>query len=339
MLLKVGELARRTGLTVRALHHYDSIGLLTPSVRSDSGYRLYNQADVAQLYRIRALQRLGFGLAEIGAMLTGTGPALPGLIDRQIAALDAQIAQASALRARLESLQQRLVAGQEPTLVEWLNTLELMTMYDKYLTTQQADTLRQRRAELGEQYDATARALTDQIRALIASKVPPQAPEAQTVAQQWMAHTQTLVRGDENLLIKLDAMHRNEPVLQAQSGIDAAVMEYVGQAITEARMPIYAKYFNDQELERLRGNFRRHMAEWPGLVADVRRVMDSGLKPEHPEAHALAVRWQALSHATFGTGDPLMRDKFAQAMRNEPSLLRNTGIDRQMLDFIIAAQG
>lgn len=40
MLLKVGELAKRTGLTVRTLHHYDSIGLLHPSARSDAGYRL-----------------------------------------------------------------------------------------------------------------------------------------------------------------------------------------------------------------------------------------------------------------------------------------------------------
>ena len=52
MRLKVGELARRTGLTVRTLHHYDEIGLLAPSQRSDSGYRLYSQADVQRLHAI-----------------------------------------------------------------------------------------------------------------------------------------------------------------------------------------------------------------------------------------------------------------------------------------------
>ena len=41
MLLKIGELAKRTGLTVRALHHYDAIGLLSPSARPDAGYRLF----------------------------------------------------------------------------------------------------------------------------------------------------------------------------------------------------------------------------------------------------------------------------------------------------------
>jgi DNA-binding transcriptional MerR regulator len=47
--MRVGEVARATGLTVRALHHYDEIGLLVPSGRSDAGYRLYGEADVERL--------------------------------------------------------------------------------------------------------------------------------------------------------------------------------------------------------------------------------------------------------------------------------------------------
>jgi DNA-binding transcriptional MerR regulator len=70
MLLKIGELAKRTGLTVRALHHYDAIGLLSPSARSDAGYRLYNEADIARLHRILALRRFGLALADIGTTLT-----------------------------------------------------------------------------------------------------------------------------------------------------------------------------------------------------------------------------------------------------------------------------
>ena len=57
---KVGALAELTGLTVRALHHYDHIGLLRPSDRSSSGHRLYTGDDVARLYRICLLRRLGF---------------------------------------------------------------------------------------------------------------------------------------------------------------------------------------------------------------------------------------------------------------------------------------
>ena len=66
---KVGELARRTGLTVRTLHHYDAVGLLSPSGRTGSahgsGHRQYTAADVARLQQVLSLKQLGFGLEQI----------------------------------------------------------------------------------------------------------------------------------------------------------------------------------------------------------------------------------------------------------------------------------
>lgn len=70
---KVGDLAGATGLTVRALHHYDELGLLVPCERTGSGHRLYAEEDVRRLYRILALRRLGFPLDEIASLL-GRGP-------------------------------------------------------------------------------------------------------------------------------------------------------------------------------------------------------------------------------------------------------------------------
>jgi DNA-binding transcriptional MerR regulator len=70
---RIGEVAAATGLTVRTLHHYDEIGLLAASGRSDSGYRLYSDADVRRLYRIVAFRRLGFALGDIGPLLDRDG--------------------------------------------------------------------------------------------------------------------------------------------------------------------------------------------------------------------------------------------------------------------------
>ena len=67
--MKVGELAKRTGLTVRTLHHYDEIGLLRPSRRSEAGYRLYEHGDLERLQRILAYRGLGIGLDKIAAIL------------------------------------------------------------------------------------------------------------------------------------------------------------------------------------------------------------------------------------------------------------------------------
>ena len=68
---KIGELAKRTGLTVRTLHHYDEIGLLSPAERSDGGHRVYDEAAVQRLYRIVSLRSLGFPLDAIADALDG----------------------------------------------------------------------------------------------------------------------------------------------------------------------------------------------------------------------------------------------------------------------------
>ena len=54
---KVGSLASATGLTVRTLHHYDHIGLVSPSGRTPSGHRLYEESDVRRLYQVLALRQ------------------------------------------------------------------------------------------------------------------------------------------------------------------------------------------------------------------------------------------------------------------------------------------
>jgi MerR family copper efflux transcriptional regulator len=68
-LLKVGDLARRTGKSTRAIHLYEELGLLTPAVRSKGGFRLYPSRAVERLEWIQKLQDMGFSLTEIKAFL------------------------------------------------------------------------------------------------------------------------------------------------------------------------------------------------------------------------------------------------------------------------------
>src|SRR5579875_1270542 len=91
MLLKVGELAKHAGLTVRTLHHYDTIGLLRPAARSQAGYRLYDRADVARLHGIQALRRMGLSLSDIADLLDNETASPPAIIARQPAALEQEI--------------------------------------------------------------------------------------------------------------------------------------------------------------------------------------------------------------------------------------------------------
>nr|WP_206314183.1 MerR family transcriptional regulator [Streptomyces coryli] len=67
--MTVGRVAELAGVTVRALHHYDEIGLVRPSARTAAGYRAYSAADVERLREVLGYRRLGFGLREIADLV------------------------------------------------------------------------------------------------------------------------------------------------------------------------------------------------------------------------------------------------------------------------------
>ena len=69
MSLTDGELAKLTGITVRALHHYDELRLVVPSERTEAGYRKYTDEDVLRLQEVLVFRELGLPLAEIAAVL------------------------------------------------------------------------------------------------------------------------------------------------------------------------------------------------------------------------------------------------------------------------------
>jgi DNA-binding transcriptional MerR regulator len=70
MATTVGEVARLAGVSVRTLHHYDETGLLIPSERSEAGYRLYSDDDLARLQQVLFYRELGFGLDEIRDLMS-----------------------------------------------------------------------------------------------------------------------------------------------------------------------------------------------------------------------------------------------------------------------------
>jgi MerR family transcriptional regulator, thiopeptide resistance regulator len=127
---KVGALAELTGLTVRALHHYDHIGLLKPSHRSPSGHRLYDGDDVAHLYRICLLRRLGFALPRIGEVLDDPQWQLRDAVARHLDDTRRRVAVATSLQSRLSTMAASLAASNDPSTEELFTTIEEMTMLD-----------------------------------------------------------------------------------------------------------------------------------------------------------------------------------------------------------------
>ena len=119
----MGELAEATGLTVRTLHYYEQIGLLTPSGRSPAGHRLYDADDEARLYRISLLRRLGMHLAEVQRALDDPAWDLTSALQAHLAALDARLDATARLRSKVAGA---LAAGGTDllTVLEDMTTLE-----------------------------------------------------------------------------------------------------------------------------------------------------------------------------------------------------------------------
>lgn len=111
----VGQAARLGGVTVRALHHYEQIGLLVPSERSGSGYRLYRPADLDRLTRILYYRELGFALDDIATLLADAADpaALEAHLDRQHLLLSERLARLQAMVAALEKEREATTMGFE----------------------------------------------------------------------------------------------------------------------------------------------------------------------------------------------------------------------------------
>ncbi len=117
-VLTIGEAAEQTGLTRKAIRLYEHRALLPPAQRSDAGYRLYSQHDVAVLTFIRRARALDLHLDEIGDILDlqrgGTQPCghVLAVLDVRIAEIDRTLADLSELRRSLEAARETAEAGE-----------------------------------------------------------------------------------------------------------------------------------------------------------------------------------------------------------------------------------
>jgi DNA-binding transcriptional MerR regulator len=324
-LLKVGELAKRSGLTVRTLHHYDEIGLLKPSGRSESGYRLYDRADVARLHAVQALRRLGLPLADISNLLAGDGASLPAIVERQMQSLDEEIAQATELRARLVLLQGAMASGHSPEMNDWLDTLALMSAYGKYFPADELKTILQNL----KRTEAEWKPLAVAVRAEMDKGTPAEAIEVQPLARQWMDLSMRWMDNDMDRLLRWGQMYREEATAQGRHGIDLELIDYIGRAI-KVRLDLIHKYVSPEELKRMDKTLG---LEWKALAADVLQVMRQGLPPDSEAARALALRWDDLMDR-MSARDPVLRAKLMAAHRNEPMLARGAVLDLAQREFI-----
>jgi DNA-binding transcriptional MerR regulator len=193
---RVGQFAALTGVSIRTLHHYDRIGLLRPSDRSEAGYRLYSAEDLLTLQQILTLRYLGFGLRQIGELLRRPDFDLLASLRIQRGALRDRIGELERIEASLNGLlAQRLACGQwnwelvrEASANVQTGLNQKGDQMNDYYTPEE---IKQQFAELAAGVPrAELQAAERQWRDLLADvhanlDLPPESPQAQELAARW----------------------------------------------------------------------------------------------------------------------------------------------------------
>ncbi len=237
-LYRIGEVAERTGLSVRTLHHYDAEGLLTPSARTEAGHRRYADADIARLQRIVSLRGLGLGLAEVRAALDDVDPV--ELLERHLAALRARIEDGQRLAARIDALSRHLRHTGAASVEDLFHLIHLTTMFETHYTPDQLEQLRQREAALGpDQIEAVQQQWTDLFAEFDRHRVAgadPAAPEVQALARQAETLIGAFTGGDSGIRASLEnAYQENRAEMTKAWGIDPELGAYYHRAMSADR--------------------------------------------------------------------------------------------------------
>ncbi|WP_248737816.1 MerR family transcriptional regulator [Neobacillus rhizosphaerae] len=124
--LKVGELAKLTGLTIRTLRYYDQIGLFSPSDYSKGGYRLFNESDLLRLQQILALKELGLSLEEVKSVLDKDDYNPAEVISLQISRLKENISKQQKLLKELQNISSLMQINKPVTVEDFTKLLSLM---------------------------------------------------------------------------------------------------------------------------------------------------------------------------------------------------------------------
>ena len=204
--LRVGELAARAGVSVRALHHYEAAGLLHPR-RTGAGHRRYGPADAERLFHVTALRALGLGLDAIREVLDAPDADPVALVARQREALAAEARRLDALADRLGDLgrllQQRATAGAPIPPDTFLTLTTAMSAFDRHYTPGQLQQLADRREALGEDAIRAVEAewprLFEAVGREMDAGTDPAAPTARALIDRWDELVAMFTGGDPGI--------------------------------------------------------------------------------------------------------------------------------------------
>ncbi len=189
--MKIGELTRQTGLTIRSLRYYEEVGLLVPSDRMESGHRLYGPEEIEQLHRILSLKQLGLSLDEIRTSLDDPDFSPGELIRKQLRQLEKEVKLKEQLHDQLEMLGEYIQRSERISVDELIKTIQIMKTHEKYFTPGQREFIHERFKKVGKDrirvVEQEWTELIAEVRAEMEKGTDPSDDTVQRLAQRWQS--------------------------------------------------------------------------------------------------------------------------------------------------------
>ncbi len=206
-LRRITEFARDAGVTVRALHLYDRLGLLKPAALTESGYRLYGEPELARLEQILALRFVGFTLEQIKELLGGSTPPLATALRMQREVIVRRKRRLESALAAIDEAARALDAGEPADLWATLrDVIEVFEVQNDWEWTKQyysgealervEELQRTTPASVVEQGQRDWTVLIADVEEAVVRAVDPSSDEARTLANRWRALVGQFTQGD-----------------------------------------------------------------------------------------------------------------------------------------------
>lgn len=216
-LYQAREFAKRAGVTVRTLHHYDRLGLLKPSRYTVAGYRLYAERDLARLQQIVTLKFIGFPLKQIKELLTPNALDLASALRLQRKVMEEQRNHLDMAIQAIKKAERVMASGDEPDwevfkkIVEVINMQKDMEWVKKYYTEEQlADLAKRGTPEVLESGQREWAILLKEVEAAINAGVDPASEQAQQLAERWEKLIGEFTGGDPGILENLRRLYADQ---------------------------------------------------------------------------------------------------------------------------------
>ena len=211
------EFAKRAGVTIRALHHYDRLGLLKPSGRTAAGYRLYTDRDLVRLEQIVALKFIGFPLSQIRDLLNRKDLDVMSALREQRRIIAHKREHLDRAILAIESAEQALASGEQTDWEPFRKIIEVIQMQTRkdwmknYYTEEQLENLRKRWSpEVQAQSERGWNELARDVEAAIARGETPESETGRAFAERRQKLLDLFTGGDPGIAASLRKLYADQ---------------------------------------------------------------------------------------------------------------------------------